>query len=85
MAAETTRPAHAQGSPTITIAAGQESAAEGEEANFVLTRTGDTTNALTVRVSVSEPNHPAKTGPFSPNPTDRTTSSPSTPGRRLPH
>ena len=70
MAAEMARPAHAQGTPTITIAAGQESAAEGEEAKFVLTRTGDTTNALKVRVFVSEPNHPEKTGPFSPNPTD---------------
>ena len=55
MTAPLARPAHSQGTPAITIAADRGSVAEGEEAVFTLTRTGDTTNALTVRLAVSDP------------------------------
>ena len=47
-------PAAAQTTPEITIAAGTSSVTEGTAASFTLTRTGSTTAALTVNVSVSE-------------------------------
>ena len=37
--------------PAVTIAAGQDSVVEGEDATFTLTRTGDTTGELTVQVN----------------------------------
>ena len=41
--------------PIISIAADQDPVAEGEAATFTLTRTGNTSNALTVRVNVADP------------------------------
>ena len=53
--------------PAVTIAAGSggedgvPTVAEGEEATFTLTRDGDTSGALTVRVYTEEPQHPGWT------------------------
>ena len=44
--------------PAVSISSGQTSAFEGEPVAFALTRTGATTNALTVTVYSEEPRHP---------------------------
>ena len=45
------------GGPRVTIAADRTAVTEGEEATFTLTRPGDTSEALAVRVSVEDPSH----------------------------
>ena len=47
--------AQTQDSPVVTVAAGATPIGEGKSATFTLTRTGDTSEALTVNVSVNDP------------------------------
>ena len=50
-------PAHAQVTPpVVSIAANQDSVVEGEDATFTLTRTGETTDELTVQVNSAQYN-----------------------------
>ena len=57
-----TSPAYAQESsiPIVNIGSpsDQVSVAEGDDATFILTRTGDTSNTLTIKVRTHEPHHP---------------------------
>ena len=56
--------------PTVSIVANQTEVVEGEIASFTLTRTGDASQPLTVRVLTYEPSHPkANPTEFNDNPT----------------
>ena len=52
-----TVPVRDAGGPRVTIAADQFSVIEGDSATFTLTRAGDTSDELAVRVSVEDPAH----------------------------
>ena len=61
------------GGPRVTIAADQASISEGETAAFTLTRPGDTSEALAVRVSVEDPSHYMRGNHIWPDPQPPTT------------
>ena len=61
------------GGPRVTIAADQAGITEGETANFTLTRPGDTSEALAVRVSVEDPSHYMRGNHIWPDPQPPTT------------
>ena len=61
------------GGPRVTIAADQAAITEGETANFTLTRPGDTSEALAVRVSVEDPSHYMRGNHIWPDPQPPTT------------
>ena len=61
------------GGPRVTIAADRTAVTEGEEATFTLTRPGDTSEALAVRVSVEDPSHYMRGNHIWPDPQPPTT------------
>ena len=61
------------GGPRVTIAADRTAVTEGETANFTLTRPGDTSEALAVRVSVEDPSHYMRGNHIWPDPQPPTT------------
>ena len=61
------------GGPRVTIAADQAGITEGETANFTLTRPGDTSEALAVRVSVEDPSRYMRGNHIWPDPQPPTT------------
>ena len=54
--------ATAQDLPTVTIVKTYTSVAEGQDAEFILFRTGSTSESLTVRLRTHEPTHPDISG-----------------------